>query len=327
MPDWQRRAAWLAVMAALFAFLPLALLLLGGGYLFRLAELSMIFVILSTSLNLVTGTAGLVSLGHAAFYAVGAYTAALLSVRYQLGLEATLPASMLGAGAVAALVALPAIRLVRIFFTVATLSAGEIINAVLLNWDALTNGPMGVRSIPRLAVFGLDLSGRLGTYYAIAAVTAGCVWVVHRLTHSYYGNALRALREDDQSAAAMGMNVLLLKAGAFAIGGGLAGAAGCLLAHSTGFVSPDMFGLGESILMLTMVVVGGLGSVPGAILGACVLVLVPELGRTAGHFRMVLVGLVLYLSILLMPKGLIVEARALLLARLLGRGKARAGWR
>ncbi|MDQ2803893.1 MAG: branched-chain amino acid ABC transporter permease, partial [Pseudomonadota bacterium] len=185
MPDWQRRAAWLAVMAALFAFLPLALLLLGGGYLFRLAELSMIFVILSTSLNLVTGTAGLVSLGHAAFYAVGAYTAALLSVRYQLGLEATLPASMLVAGAVAALVALPAIRLVRIFFTVATLSAGEIINAVLLNWDALTNGPMGVRSIPRLAVFGLDLSGRLGTYYAIAAVTAACVWVVHRLTHSY----------------------------------------------------------------------------------------------------------------------------------------------
>ena len=274
----------------------------------------MLFMILAASLNLVTGTAGLVSLGHAAFYAVGAYTAGLVAGRTGLGLEATLPASILVTGAVAFAVAVPAIRLVRIFFTVATLSVGEIINIVLLNWDSLTRGPMGLRGISRPALFGWDLGGRLSTYYVVAAVTVLVIVTLHRLTHSAYGNALRALREDDQSASAMGMNTALLKIGAFAISGGLAGAAGCLLAHITGYISPDMFGLDQSILILTMVVVGGLGSPPGAILGACILILLPELARSAGHLRTVLVGLVLYLSILLLPKGLIAELGVLRLA-------------
>ena len=138
--------------------------------------------------------------------------------------------------------------------------------------------------------------------------------MLHRLTHSYYGNALRALREDDVSAASVGLDVRLLKLSAFAISGGLAGVAGCLQAHITNYISPDMFQLDTSILVLTMVVVGGLGSLPGAAIGACILVLVPELGREFGHYRMIVVGLVLYASILLMPKGLLNETRALRLA-------------
>ena len=137
------------------------------------------------------------------------------------------------------------------------------------------------------------------------------MWVVARLTRSPYGTALRALREDEQSASGMGMNVRFAKIGVFAISGGLAGAAGCLLAHSTGYISPDMFGLDQSILILTMVVVGGLGSLPGAVLGAVLLIVLPELARGAGHLRAVMVGLVLYLSILLLPKGLLPEAWAL----------------
>jgi branched-chain amino acid transport system permease protein len=306
-----RRVLPFGVLVFVFGVLPAALTLLGQGYLFRLAELTMIFVILATSLNLLTGTAGLVSLGHAAFYAIGAYTAAIVSLHFDVGLEATLPASALVTGLVALLVAIPAIRLVRIFFTVATLSVGEIINVTITNWDALTRGPMGLRGIPPARLFGLDLSSRLGTFYAIAAVCTGATWIVWRLTHSYYGGALRALREDDQSAGAMGIAVGRLKVGACAISGALAGVAGCLLAHSTGFISPDMFGIDESILMLTMVVVGGLGSVPGAVLGAAVLILVPEIGREAGHFRMVFVGLVLYLAILLRPAGVVGEALSL----------------
>ena len=227
------------------------------------------------------------------------------------GLEVTLPASILVAGGIAFVVAIPAIRLVRIFFTVATLSVGEIINVTILNWDGLTRGPMGLRGIAGLSLFGWSLGGRLASYFTVAVVTAGVVWLVHRLTTSPYGSALRALREDDQSAAGMGINTALMKVGAFAIGGGLAGAAGCLLAHSIGYISPDMFGLDQSILILTMVVVGGLGSLPGAVLGACALILIPELARGAGHLRTVLVGLALYLSILLLPRGLIAEARAL----------------
>jgi len=306
-----RPALAAGLLLAVFAVMPAALAAYGEGYPYRLAELSMIFSILAASLNLVSGTAGLVSLGHAAFYAVGAYAAGLLATRTGLGLEATLPASALVGGVLAGLVALPAIRLVRVFFTVATLSAGEIVGFALTNWDGLTNGPMGVRGIPRFRLLRLDLGGRLATYYVIAAVTVAALWVVNRLTCSFYGNALRALREDDQGAAAMGLNVHLLKVGAFAIGGALAGMAGCLFAHSVGFISPDMFGLNESILILTMVVVGGLGSLPGAVIGAWALILLPELGRSAGHFRMVAMGLVLFLSIVLMPRGVLPEARSL----------------
>ena len=305
----------IAGLAFVFVLLPAALAALGQSYLYRLSELSMLFVILAASLNLVTGTAGLVSLGHAAFYAVGAYTAAIVAARTGLGLEATLPASVLCAGAIAFLVAIPAIRLVRIFFTGATLSVGEIINITVLNWDGLTRGPMGLRGIPALSLFGWPLGTRLPTYLTVAAVTVLALWIVHRLTNSPYGNMLRALREDDQSANGMGINTALAKVGAFAISGGLAGAAGCLLAHTTGFISPDMFGLDQSILILTMVVVGGLGSLPGAVLGACLLILLPELARSAGHLRTVLVGLALYLSILLLPKGLLAEAWALRVAR------------
>jgi branched-chain amino acid transport system permease protein len=299
---------------------PAALQAFGLSYFFRLAELTMVFAILAASLNLVSGTAGLMSLGHAAFYGVGAYTTALLSTYVGTDGVIDILASAVVAGTVALVVATPAIRLVRIFFTVATLAAGEIINAVLLNWDSVTRGPMGIRGIAPLSLFGIKADGRLGTYYGIAIVTIGTIWVIHRMVHSYYGNALRSLREDDVSAAAMGLDVRVLKLSAFAISGGLAGVAGSLQAHLIGYISPDMFQLDTSILVLTMVVVGGLGSLPGAIVGACILILVPEFGREFGHFRMVVVGVVLYASILLMPKGLITEARALRALKGAGRG-------
>jgi branched-chain amino acid transport system permease protein len=304
-----------------FVALPAVLAALGSGYLFRLTEITMIFVILASSLNLLTGTAGLVSLGHAAFYAIGAYTAALVSQRFGTGLEISLPVSAGVTGLIALIVAIPAIRLVRIFFTVATLSVGEIINVVITNWDALTRGPMGLRGIPPASLFGIELGGRFGTFYVTAVICVGTVWIVWRLTYSSYGSALRALREDDQSASAMGIPVGRLKLGACAISGSLAGVAGCLLAHGTGYISPDMFSINESILMLTMVVVGGLGSVPGSVLGAAVLILVPELGREAGHFRMVVVGLLLYLAILLRPTGILAEAGAMRFASGLRRRK------
>ncbi|MBV9747777.1 MAG: branched-chain amino acid ABC transporter permease [Acetobacteraceae bacterium] len=297
--------------AAVLVALPAGLSWLGQSYLFRLAELSMIFVVLACSLNLAAGTAGLVSLGHAAFYALGAYTAALVSLRTEAGIELSLPAAALVTGLIGAAVAVPSTRLVRIFFTVASLSVGAIIGIVILNWDALTRGPMGLRGVRPPSLFGIDLSTTLGTYYVIAAVTLACVWAIQRLTMSDWGGALRALREDEQSAGAMGLDVRQLKITAFGVSATFAGIAGGLLAHSTGYISPDMFGLDQSILILTMVVVGGLGSVPGAALGAVLLILLPELARGAGHFRMVLVGVVLFATIVLRPSGAIAEAVAL----------------
>lgn len=304
------RIAAAAVAVAVLAVLPAALTWLGQIYLFRLAELSLIFVLLACSLNLATGTAGLVSLGHGAFYAVGAYTAALIALRTGAGLEVSVPAAALAAGLIGAVVAVPATRLVRIFFTVASLSVGAIIGIVILNWDGLTRGPMGLRGV-KAALFGADLSAPPATYYAIAVVVLGCVWAIQRLTLSDWGAALRAVREDEPGAATLGIDVRRAKVAAFALSTAFAGVAGALLAHSTGYISPDMFGLDQSILMLTMVVVGGLGSVPGAALGAVLLTLLPELARGAGHFRMVLVGVVLFGTILLRPGGAIAEAATL----------------
>ena len=309
------RALPAALLAAVLVVVPLALVAAGSGYLFRLAVVTLIFSILALSMQLITGVAGLLSLGHAAIYGVGAYAAAILSTRLSLDAALTIPLSGLVSGAVGIALALPTMRLVSIYFAVATLGLGEMIYVTLLNWVSFTNGPLGIGAIPPLRPLGIDLSGPLASYLAVAAVAVIAAIVVHRCTHSYWGNALRAVREDDQCADAMGLNVVRLKIEVFAIACFLAGLAGALWAHTTGYVNPADFRFAESILLLAMVVVGGLGSVPGAIIGAALLLLLPEALRAVGEVRILMVGVVMFLCILFLPKGLFGEVSALDLAR------------
>ncbi|MDQ2103819.1 branched-chain amino acid ABC transporter permease [Azospirillum isscasi] len=305
------------LLLALLVFVGLPALLAGfdRGYFYQIANLALIFVLLSASMHLVTGVAGLLHLGHAAFYGVGAYTAALLSTKFGLGFTATLPLSGLVAALIAFLVALPTMRLVSIYFAVATLAIGQMLYLVMLNWVELTKGPNGIIVTKGLELFGFSLSGRLATYYTVAAVVTLCVLAIGRLSHSYYGNALRSIREDDQCADAMGVSTARLKMEAFTLSAFFAGVAGSLWAHMTGYISPGDFKFSESILILAMVVVGGLGSLPGAVIGALLLILLPEGLRAFGDFRNIMVGLVMFLSILLLPKGLLGEVSALQLAR------------
>jgi branched-chain amino acid transport system permease protein len=149
----------------------------------------------------------------------------------------------------------------------------------------------------------------------VALVMVGALWVVHRLTHSYYGNSLRALREDDACADAMGIDVGRLKLQSFGMACAMAGVAGGLFAHTTGYISPESFKFGESILILSMIVVGGLGSLYGSIIGAVLLSVLPELLRDLGSYRMIAVGVVLFVSILFLPKGLVGEVSAIDLIR------------
>ena len=322
-----------ALAVLLFIVVPAALSWIGGGYLFQVATTALIFIILAASLNLVTGAAGLLSLGHAGFYGIGAYAAALLSTRLGLPFLATLPLAGFAAGAVGVLVALPTMRLVSIYFAVATLGIGEMIYVILLNWTGFTHGPMGIRSIPPIDVLGWQPGTPLVEYLVVASVTALSLWALSRLMHSYYGNALRAVREDDQCADAMGLNVVRLKIEAFGVSCFFAGIAGALLCHTSGFISPDQFRFAESINILAMVVVGGLGSLPGAVIGALVLIILPEALRGFGDFRMIAIGSIMFLSILLQPKGLLGEVSALdLLRRQFGEAwkggfGARVGWR
>ena len=302
----------------LWLVLALVVLLAGlvayrSSYFNQIAITTMIFVILAASLNLITGSAGLLSLGHGAFFGVGAYAAALLSTKLGWPFWLTLPAAGAIAAAVGALVAIPTMRLTSIYFAVATLGIGEMIYVTLLNWVGVTRGPMGIRSIPGLSVFGQE--GMVVAMVVVALVMLGTLWVVHRLTHSYYGNSLRALREDDACADAMGIDVGRLKLQSFGMACAMAGVAGGLFAHTTGYISPESFKFGESILILSMIVVGGLGSLYGSIIGAVLLSVLPELLRDLGSYRMIAVGVVLFVSILFLPKGLVGEVSAIDLIR------------
>lgn len=319
---------WLGLALPVLAFglAPLVIWLQGGSYVAQVAGTAAIYALLAASLNHVTGTAGLLSLGHAAFFGVGAYVAALGSVRLGLPFIVTVPLAGLVAGLLGMVLALPALRLVSIYFAVATLGLGEMIHLVLLNWVDFTRGPMGIRNIQGFEFFGWRFDTPMATYVTIVTIVSLSIWALHRLTHSYYGTALRALREDDQCAEAMGLSTLRLKSEAFAVSCFFAGIAGALLAHQVLYISPDSFRFNESILILAMVVVGGLGSLPGAVTGAVLLTLLPEVLRGIGDFRMMLVGVVMFVCILLLPKGLFGEISALALVRHQF-GNSIGGWR
>ena len=305
----------LALAVLVFGLVPAALSALGQGYYWQMANLALIFVLLAASLHVVTGVAGLLHLGHAAFYGVGAYTAGLLASELDVSFILTIPAAALVTASIAFLVALPTMRLVSIYFAVATLPIGQMLFLVLLNWVSFTKGPNGVILYDGFSLFGIDLADPLPTYLIVALVVCASLVVIHRVSHSYYGNALRSLREDDQCADAMGVRTVRLKLEAFVISAAFAGIAGALWAHTTLYISPVDFDFAESILILAMVVVGGLGSLPGAIIGALLLILLPELLRPVGDVRNMIVGVVMFGSILLVPKGLFGEVSALSLVR------------
>ncbi|PLW76110.1 branched-chain amino acid ABC transporter permease [Cohaesibacter celericrescens] len=305
-----------------FAVIPAVLVGFGKGYYYQIATLCFVFMLLAASLHLVTGVAGLLHLGHAALYGVGAYVAALLGSKYGIGFTWGLPLAGLGSAAIALLVALPTMRLMSIYFAVATLGIGQMLFLLFQNWVGLTNGPNGVMLFSGIGLFGFEIDSELGIYYVVAVVVAASILAIDRLSHSYYGNALRSLREDDQCTAAMGINVTVMKIQAFVISAFFAGIAGALWAYTIGYISPNDFNFSQSILILAMVVVGGLGSLPGVLIGALLLILLPEVLRSVGDIRNIIVGCVMFGAILFLPKGLFGEITALNFAR----RQLGAGW-
>ena len=319
------------LLAVVLIVVPGILTMVGGGYWFRVLTTIGVFSILTMSANLITGTTGLMSLGHAGFYGIGAYTTALLATKFGWPFYVTLPVSGFVTALFGILLALPTMRLIGIYFAVATLGLGEIIHVTLLNWVDFTRGPMGISAIPGVSLPGIFTASDTTHYYAVAITALIAAFVLGRLTHSYYGNALRAVREDDQCAASMGLNVVSLKIQSFAFACFFAGVAGGLWSHTTGYISPGDFRFSESILILAMMVVGGLGSLPGAVLGAVILLGLPEFLRPIGDYRMIVVGLVMFFSILFLPRGLLGETSVLAVVRkqfgLAWNSKLNLGWR
>jgi branched-chain amino acid transport system permease protein len=272
-----------------------------------------LYLILALSLNLLVGYAGVVSLCHAALWGVGAYTAALLmlSPHFHLGLFG----AMLGAMAVTMLlggvVAIPSLRLKGDYFIIATVALQAIVYRALYNLDAVTRGPLGLTGIPPARIGGWSVAPESPWFLALTTVITGAVVLLFaRLANSPFGRVLRALRDDEEAVAALGRSVAAFKVKAFLAGGAGAAVAGTLYAVRMGTLVPDQFVIGSSVLILTALIIGGVGNLAGPMVGAAVLVFVPELLRLlpggaalAGEGRQVIFGLLLIVLLRVRPQG------------------------
>ena len=302
--DRQRRVLTLTITGAVL-ILPLIL----NNYIIDVLTLAGIYVVLALGLNIVVGMAGLLDLGYISFYAIGAYSYALLSTRLGVSFWLALP---LG-GSVAALfgvvLGIITLRLRGDYLAIVTLGFVQIVHLVLNNWDRVTNGPNGILNIGRPALGAFVFSRPIHFYYLILAIVLLTVLAVDRLNRSRIGRAWIAIREDEVAAQATGVDTTRLKILAFALGAIWAGVAGVFFAAKFAFVSPESFTFFESIIVLSMVVLGGMGSVPGVILGALIVVILPEVLREFASYRMLVFGAVLVLMMIFRPQGLIGNPR------------------
>jgi len=273
---------------------------------------ALIYVITGLGLNIVVGLAGLLDLGYVAFYAVGAYTYALLNYHFGLGFWVALP---IGAGMgmiFGILLGFPVLRLKGDYLAIVTLGFGEIIRLVLENWNEFSFGPSGIANIPRPGLFGIQMSLHQATiylYFVMIFLALGTIFVVRRLQDSRIGRAWIALREDEVACQAMGIDKTRTKLSAFAMGAAWAGMAGVVFAAKTTFINPASFTLWESIIILCVVVLGGMGSVLGVIFGALTLILLPEYLRAFSEYRLLIFGAVLVVMMVFRPGGIVSQVR------------------
>jgi branched-chain amino acid transport system permease protein len=273
---------------------------------------AIMYVVLGLGLNIVVGLAGLLDLGYVAFYAVGAYTYGLLNHHFGLGFWAVLPAGAFMGSLFGILLGFPVLRLRGDYLAIVTLGFGEIIRLVLENWNDFSFGPSGIANIDRPSFFGMQLSVQNATvyiYFLMIALALFTVFVVNRLQNSRLGRAWVALREDEIACQAMGIDKTKTKLSAFALGATWAGMMGVFFAAKTTFINPASFTFMESAIILSIVVLGGMGSIAGIIIGAFVLILLPEYLRAFSDYRMLLFGAVLVIMMVFRPQGIVSNAR------------------
>lgn len=269
---------------------------------------ALLYVMLALGLNIVVGLAGQLVLGYVAFYAVGAYTYGILYQHFGLGFWACLPLGGFMAVLFGLLLGFPVLRLRGDYLAIVTLGFGEIIRISLQNWTSVTGGPTGIGNIARPGLFGAELDLDASTvyiYYLVLVAVIITAILISRLKHSRVGLALQALREDEIASEAMGIDITRVKLSAFALSSCWAGFAGVIFAAKTTYINPASFSFMESAMILSMVVLGGMGSITGVVIAALILILVPEYLRAFSEYRMLLFGLVMVLMMIFRPQGLI----------------------
>ena len=291
---------WLPILGALVV-LPLVV---KSEYLLNVAVLAGIYVILTLGLNITNGWTGLMSFGYAAFYGIGAYTAGILATRYAVPFWLTFPLAGLVAGIFGVAIALPTLRLKGIFLALITIGFQEIVFLVTLNWVSLTRGPMGIPGIPPPSIGGYAFVSNRDYFYLILALNVLIIFIVARVMDSRVGRAFIAIREDEVAAQSVGIPVFPTRILSFVISTVMAGVAGAFFAHHARFISADSFRLDETFLILTMLIVGGMGTLVGPVIGAVFLVILPEVSRFMVQFRELVYGVILIAVILFRPEGI-----------------------
>lgn len=286
-----------------------------NNYVLRVIIAIIIDVPLALSQNLITGFGGMLTLGQAAFYGIGAYTSALLVMRMGVPWPLAFLSAGLMAGIFGLLVGIPTLRVGSDYLTLMTIGFGEIFRIVALNWMALTRGPMGLPGVPPPEIGSFVFDTDIKMYYLYLLITVSCYFFMHRLTRSHVGRALIAIREDETAAASMGVNVPYYKVLAFAFGSMWAGFSGSMLAHFIVFVGPMTFDIDESLLHMQMAILGGLGSLPGSVLGAAILVSIPQIFQPLYEYRMLINGALMVGLMAWRPQGIMGKMAAVSSAR------------
>jgi len=280
-------------------------------YSLHLFIMTAMFMMLASSQDLIYGYTGQLHLGQAAFAAIGAYITAVLMIRFGLSYWLVMPLSGLGTALVAMVLCIPTLRLRGLYLGLATLGFSEIVRLTLIMWNSVTRGPMGLPGIPAPTLGSFVFESKISFYYMILAFTVVTVVALQRVVHSRMGKALMAIRDDEIAARAMGVNSSYYKCTAFALGSFFAGVAGSFYAVYISFISPDSFKMMDSFLIFAMPILGGMGTLIGPLIGALILYVLPEATRVFAEYRMVWVGLLLMITMVLQPKGILGGVRAL----------------
>jgi branched-chain amino acid transport system permease protein len=284
------------------------------GYILQLLNLAILNAIVVLGLNFVTGWTGQINFGQAAFYGLGAYTTAI-ATKSGLPWIATPFLSVAVVIAASLMLGLPTMRLRTYYLAMTTIGFGEIIRLIIVHWEPVTGGTSGLRAIPGIGIFGVGPEGQVQHYYLLIATLLLAIIIAARVRHSVLGRAMIATKDSEIAAEQCGVDTTRTKLVAFMIGAVYAGVAGCLYASSIRFISPDSFSGTQAILLMTMLIVGGMGSIGGCLAGAVALTILPEALRFLGQWYLVLYGLGVIAVIVLAPGGLASLASQLQLRR------------
>lgn len=281
------------------------------NYLLNVFTIIAIYLILSQSLNILVGYTGLLSMSQAAFYGIGAYVSAILMTTVGLNFFITLPIAVITAILLSFFVSIPSLRLKGDYFILTTFAFQLIVFDILYNWRSLTGGPDGIKKIPSPSVFGFVIDSPVEYFSFCLVITILCLAFIRIILTSPFGQVLKAVREDEIEAQALGKNVAKIKIKAFALASGIAAIAGTLFAHYATYIDPTSFTLSESIFLLSIVLIGGAGNLRGPVVGTVVLFTVPEVLRFVGlpetiaaNIRQMIYGAVLVLFMYFRPQGL-----------------------